>query len=537
MLVLTSTAQRATTGPSWGHGGWLMPHEREALDWATLGRLCGWDVEVVTGPPVAPARWLIIACDPDKVDRATTQAIARRLERQPLLVVTRAPAAGTVLSELTGVTRMGARHAGHALRWQGPGAKHQWRLEEPVEADALALASGVRPWALLERDPAIAVSRRGRGLVATLAFHPSAARDSDGSATALLRHLLVTGASAPVAWLQFEGVVVLRMDDPGSSEAAYHRSWAHPRLRPSEWRLAGDELARRRGRMAIGYVPGWVDDGDQSRGYLEIQGRAEERIGGKVHSSRAVVYRDRAGVSPGRVHDLAAQATAIDALRRRGVVELELHGFTHVHPDRKRWSRSLDRAEQLNWYRELNHVGPGADPLRVALKYFERDWSLHPTTVIPPGDAWGEHTLRRALDLGFELFDSYYLAIRHGSQWWWSQHVCSPYLDLAGESWFRAGLPVVGYFHERDIAIEGVHWFTDQLNAWERAGTRRFIDFRELAVALACRPSVRLIGGAPVVDLGLPAEVKPVRPVTVNVYLPGAERPLEIESRWESLAA
>jgi hypothetical protein len=48
-------------------------------------------------------------------------------------------------------------------------------------------------------------------------------------------------------------------------------------------------------------------------------------------------------------------------------------------------------------------------------------------------------------------------------------------------SWFDAELPVVGYFHDRDIAIHGPDWLAKNLDAWVRRGACRFIDYRQLA--------------------------------------------------------
>jgi hypothetical protein len=426
------------------------------------------------------------------------------------------------------VARTGRAAPGRALFWTGPGISTSWRCQSTVEAQALALAQETRTWAVLEREPAIVVRPCGRGLVATIAFHPSAARDADGAATALLRKLLVLGTRSPVAWLDLERTVVLRMDDPGSAEAAYHRAWAHPRLDAEGWAALGNELGRRDGRLSVGYSTGWVDDGDTAAGVLEIDGRPARRVPGSVRPSVSVRYTDRAGVAPGRVHDLAAQAKAIEALRRRGVAEVELHGFTHMHPDRVRWSRASDRTSNVAWYRELGSSLPGIDPLRSALERFAVDWRARPTTVIPPGDEWSMETMNRALDLRLDLFDSYYLAIRNSEQWWWSQHVCSPYLDLAGDSWFTAGLPVVGYFHERDVALEGPAWFSERLDEWVAAGARRFIDFRELAVALACRPTIDLDHGTLNLDLGCPLDVVPVRSVPVKVCTAATEATVEL---------
>src|SRR5438034_1177388 len=135
MLLVASDTELPPAERVWGTGGWLPPAAREALDWLTLARLCGWAVTV-------------------------TRRNAPRLD---------------------GATGIAAR---------------------PV----------------------------GRGAVATLGFHPSEARDQDGAGTALVRHLLIWGAGAPVAWHELEGSLVLRMDDPGGAQNVHLRGWTYAKL-------------------------------------------------------------------------------------------------------------------------------------------------------------------------------------------------------------------------------------------------------------------------------------------------------------------
>jgi hypothetical protein len=528
MLIVAGEVEYPGSSHEWGTGGWLMPEDREALDWATLARLSGWEVDVQTDYVGQHHRWLVIACDPDSLGERAVDSIAARLHREPLLVISRAPSFGAALAKLAAAVRGDRSAEGQTLQWAGRGAPERWRLRTPIEAADLRLASGSLTWATLDRKPAIAVRAYGRGLVATLSLHPSAARDSDGAGTELLRRLLVAGTPAPVAWLDLEGTVVLRMDDPGSPEPAYHRAWGHSRLGVPGLAEVGEQLARRRARMSLAYVMGWVDDGDATRGRLEVNGRQPPRLTGAIHPSPAVRYEDLSGIAPGRVHDLATQFDAIQALRQRGLADVELHGFTHMHPERERWARDERRSEVLEWYRELHAMHPGNDPLRPAIESFRVHWGARPTTLIPPGDAWNGETMRRAIDHGLELVCSYYLAIRNGKQWWWSQHVCSPYLDRAAEWSFASGLPVVGYFHEYDLAVYGTRWLAERLDEWEDAGAARFIDFRQLATALACRPAVEVEDGEPLVGLGRPRGARSPWPVRVKVQLRGNVRPIAV---------
>ena len=44
MLLVASDTELPPAERVWGTGGWLPPAAREALDWVTLARLCGWAV-------------------------------------------------------------------------------------------------------------------------------------------------------------------------------------------------------------------------------------------------------------------------------------------------------------------------------------------------------------------------------------------------------------------------------------------------------------------------------------------------------------
>src|SRR5262249_19774066 len=218
-------------------------------------------------------------------------------------------------------------------------------------------------------------------------------------------------------------------------------------------------------------------------------------VGGAVYRSRDVVYRDRAGHAPGTVYDYQSEFRGIQALRAAGAGDVELHGYTHLSPDAAAWAAAPDRYDEESWYRELGGraadalAARGADqhPLALGLKAFERHFSTRPTTLICPGDRWTTGDLEHALRLGLNLVASYYLAIRDRDRFCWATHVCALYLDEPRASWFAGGLPVVGYFHDREPALEGVAWIRRLLDAWQGAGARRLIDFRELAGAVGRR--------------------------------------------------
>jgi hypothetical protein len=233
-----------------------------------------------------------------------------------------------------------------------------------------------------------------------------------------------------------------------------------------------------------------------------------------------------------------------------GAGDIELHGYTHLNPDSGAWAAAPDRYDDESWYRELGCraadalAARGGDehPLALALKAFERHFRARPTTLICPGDQWTTTALERALELDLRLVASYYMAIRDRGRFCWATHVCAPYLDEADAEWFAAGLPVVGYFHDREPALEGVAWICRWLDAWQAAGARRLIDFRELASAIGRRLTVAHDGrslclriehsGAPDLVRGLPVAVRvaegPIPPM-LRTISNGEEMALDLE--------
>ena len=556
MLLIAAERELTPAQRIWGTGGWVVPEQREALDWLALGRLLGWEVSLANADRPAGAlagrRWIVAALDPDALSDEIVAQLGAVLRAEPVLLIARAGAAEGRLASLAGAARSGERFAGRELRWRGPGPPAQQRARVDVDCERLALAPGTEVWAELEGAPIAVARASGRGRVVTLGFHPSRARDADGAFTALAKRLLVWGALGPVAWLDLAGALVLRMDDPGGAQNVHSASWCHPKLGEAAWGEIGASLRRRRARLSIAYVAGWVDDGDAARGALRVDGCEVARRPGAVHPSPAVRYADLAGHAPGTVHDYASEFRGIQQLRAAGLAEVELHGYTHMHPDGAAWASAPDRYQAVAWYRELGAPAravlaaapPEQHPLALGLAAFERWFATRPAALVCPGDQWTDEVALRALDLGFELVSSYYLGLRDGARLCWAQHVCAPYLDLADPAWFAGELPVVGYFHDRDAVLHGTAWIEAQLERWEAAGTRRFLDLRELAAALRLRlravedaatPLALHVGeaapGALVrpVPIGLRAGASPL-PSQLPVSMRGRELSLEVET-------
>jgi hypothetical protein len=546
VLLLSSEAELPPADRVWGTGGWVPPEQREALDWLTLARLLGWAVavthpsdhrhELVEGdaPP-----WILVACDPDALDASVAARLASRLATEPVLVVARAGSAGSPLARLAGAARLPERSSGQRLSCVAAGSESDWVCRKEIEAGRLELSEGTAIWATLNGAPVIAARAVGRGTVATLGFHPSQARDADGAATALLVHLLTHAASVPVAWFDWSGCLVLRMDDPGGAQNVHSRTWSYPKLGESEWASIRADLRRRKARMSLGYVAGWVDDGDLDRGELEVDGRKPDRKPGEVHPSPLVRYRDRSGHRPATAHDYRSEYRGIQTLRAEGLGDVELHGYTHMHPDTRAWAKAGDRYESwpaTSWYREfgqaaqpfLSTISADEHPLSRGVAAFRRYFQTRPTTLICPGDQWTTSTLEHALDLGLLLVSSYYLAIRDGERFCWTTHTCAPYLNEPDAAWFAAGLPVVGYFHDYEPATEGVDWVSHWLDQWQSLGARRLIDFRELASALNRRLVLSERAGYQQLTVTGPETLPLVRPLSVLLRTHGDRLPARL---------
>jgi hypothetical protein len=322
--------------------------------------------------------------------------------------------------------------------------------------------------------------------------------------------------------------MVLRMDDPGGAQNVHLKTWLYPKLGEHDWAEIGEELKRRDGRLSIAYVPGWVDDGDAERGRLIVHGHPAKRIPGAVHPSPYVRYTEHAGGEQGLFQDYVGEYAGIQKLRAAGLGEVELHGFTHMHPDSSAWAKAADRYEAVSWFRELGRSAEAVlrrrsnrmHPVMRGIDALRRFFGVRPTTLICPGDEWTNTAMEFALDAGLHFVGSYYLAIRDDNRFCWCTHICAPYLDEAHASWFDSGMPVVGYFHDREPALEGTRWITLCLDEWEKVGARRFIDFRQLAAAVRRQLHLSLSEGMlhlAVTHHGAPALV---RGQPFNVYVP-----------------
>lgn len=199
-----------------------------------------------------------------------------------------------------------------------------------------------------------------------------------------------------------------------------------------------------------------------------------------------------------------------------------------MHPDREAWKKATDKYENKMWFREfskssINFINSRPEeehPLHSGIEAFQKNFQSLPTTLICPGEEFTNDVLKKAMQAGLRLVSSYYLGMRIGHQLCWNQYVCSPYLDLADPHWFEQELPVVGYFHDFDLSTHGINWFAQHLDAWQQAGAKFFIDFREFANILSHSISISESGGQYRLNLLSENNLPFIKPVRIGIHIP-----------------
>jgi len=496
VCILADPRELGASRPVWGTGGWLPPDERRALDWLTLCRLMGLRAEVIAACELrasrisSATRWLVVACGHALIDHAVVHQLRAAMDASPLLLVCQAGGAGHPLAEWLGLDLGLEQTTGNRLRWRG---NPSVECAKPLTLPCLRGSADARPVAWLDEEPIAYETNEGRGKAVVTAFDASELRDHDGAGGALLAGLFSICATHAHATLHWQGVLIPRMDDPGSSEALHHRIYHHTCLDRPQWRDIAEVLRDRHARMSVGYVSGWVDSGDKE-GTLLLDGNETARETGKVHPSPRVCFECR---QDGRTasYDHREEYHALQDLRREGLLEVEVHGHTHIFPDRSAWLAAPDRFDNRNWFREFGQAAADyldvhselPHPLDEALAAFREYFDCIPSTLICPGEVFTQRVLVKALGCGLMQVSSYYLAFRHHDRLCWAQHVCAPYLDQPDPGWFSSGLPVVGCLHDFDIALHGTGWLAECLDRWKDAGCRRIIGLDDLNALLQLR--------------------------------------------------
>jgi hypothetical protein len=336
----------------------------------------------------------------------------------------------------------------------------------------------------------------------------------------------------PWCRLNTQGIGALRLDDPGSALNAYLESWSFPTLSPEHWRKVEATLTQFNARMTIGYVPAWMDDGEETRGSLEVDGqKVSERRCGQVYPSANVVYRPQ---TSSEVYDYKAQA---DFFKTSKACDLELHGFTHITPEVERWSQAPNRYGETDWYREFlgteqRPFVQRSDVVQKELMQKGRQWffgsfGFWPTTLIPPGHAISWDTAEIAFRENFAaLCDRHMVLSGNGqvrrSRLWFAQELAAEKVRNQRQ---ELQLPKVFILHDKDFAHEPETWLAEQLARWKQAGIEQFVSVRELADMWMAMPRLSQKGATLVLETQnwpelLAQRILPHERVSLQIHCP-----------------
>ncbi|MDB5121547.1 MAG: hypothetical protein JWN56_2765 [Sphingobacteriales bacterium] len=534
-LIISKKANVFNASNLLGTGGWLPPREREALDWITLIKWMGWKSKLIDPKEfndeimnACNLKWIILTDDPDEFESVFIKRLFEFIKIFPLMIISRSGKAGSHFSNIFGAETMTTTAIVNTLDWIGVPQHKSWPCKKNIRVNTLECRPGIEPLVTANEKVFVAINKKAAGKWIVLSFHPSEARDLEESFTSLLKYILVYQSCLPVAWFNFENTMVLRMDDPGSSETVHHSRYQNTKLTELEWAVIGEELQKRNARMTLGYVPGWVDDGDDTLGNISINGKKPARRKGKIYPSPLVKYESLEIKGKKKIYDYESEFRGIQQLRKKGLVEVELHGYTHIHPDKESWINAPDRYNNEAWYREfgrsaidyIKEIPSEEHPFRLGLKALQEIFKTDTSTLICPGDEFTNNVLMKALEADLMFVSSYYLAVKIGNKLYWDQYVSAPYFDTYNPTRFNAGLPVIGYFHDFDVSIHGVDWFSDCLKDWQTAGAKYFIDFKELAGILSHTISLNKVGNETQLNVQQEDKWKTIRAARISAYFP-----------------
>jgi len=361
--------------------------------------------------------------------------------------------------------------------------------------------------------------------------------DGYGPTQQEVREAIVANGGYGMVWASLAGVAVLRMDDGLYHGSAFQQDPRWPgglyeRMDEAAWDRTRAVLARHNARMSIGIVTGYVDDGDEGRGTLYRRGQVvRRRQCGDVYDSREMIYVDRRGPRPGRRYDFESEYRGLLRGVREGLLDPEVHGYTHVSPDREGWCRAADRATNLEWLMELAPKQGSAttpqDQRRVLEEGTRRivAWfGVTPSSLVPPSHGVDEETEVAARNFGLRFLDGPFLSILKADRIIQNGKIKTFWAHWQGdgltEAPLKAGYPFVVGLHDRELVRRGAEWFDAFLGRWRALGVRRFITLRELAAHLTSRLTASVDSGA----LRLVVEPAGVTLVTVE----GATKTLDV---------
>lgn len=504
-IIISSDKLVSRSKRIWGDGSWLPPEEREALDWFMLARIMGWRAKIISTEETYTdnskndvIKWIVVACDPGQLSHQTQEWLLQTISLKAMLVIVRCGRSKAEWLERLGIIFSDELVVGKQIKF----IENDYinNLETNLQSRTFDITGDIEPLLSLDNHAVIVKSIQKESRIMSFGFHPGEAMDDNAEMTSIIKYLLTTYTPSTIAWIDWKDTMALRMDDPGSSELVHHNIYNDcKKLNTKNWSDLGEELKKHKAKLSIGYVNGWIDDGDESRGQLKINGKLIHRQAGAVYPSQKVIYESETN----GLCDYQAEYEAIKKLKDKNLVQVEAHGYTHIFPNLEEWLNASSKHDDKKWFREFGdsaykyiagnsfHEHPLSKSKRALSKY----WNDKPMVLIYPGEEFTLRAQKDALNFGWSMISSYYQAFKIDKRLCWTQYICSPYLDSYSSKWIKTELPFIGYFHDFDIARNGVSWFSNCIENWKKIGVKNFIDLRTLSTGLNFNLSIKRENG------------------------------------------
>jgi len=339
-------------------------------------------------------------------------------------------------------------------------------------------------------DPVIQSYQYGRAVNYYIALQSDTYLDRFNSLHRIVREIIRKNSGWGMVECNLADTMVLRMDDPGTCERIYLDGYNTEILDKKVWDEIFKLLQTIKAKLSVMYVPLWVDDANINNGRLFIGDKeVQNRKPGAIYHSKDVIFYKNTNKGK-HTYNYKTEFAALQSGAQNGWLDIESHGLTHVDPDITSWSKAQDRYSNFNWYHEFRHVPLNKDVIepeqqKIVQQSAEEIYSsfgVWPSSLTPSGHEQSENSEQIALDRGFKLFSSEYNTFKKGSQAIRNGKIQSVFLENTNPeySFSAAGYPVVGIFHDYEVAKMGVVWLNEKIQEWQNVGVKKIIPLREL---------------------------------------------------------
>jgi len=359
------------------------------------------------------------------------------------------------------------------------------KIETVSEAEHIAVIKGTQ-------DPAIVKYKYGKATNYYIALESDSFLDEFNSLHKIIKEIIISNSGWGMSSIDLENTMILRMDDPGTSERVYLKGYDAVLMSKKEWQEITGLLRKYQAGLSVMYVPLWVDDGNTDNGRLFIKNKEiENRLPGGVYKSREVCFIKKDNSDDTKKYDYISEFEALQDAVLSGLVDIESHGLTHIDPDLNLWLKANDRYTNRKWYSEFKHLKSNkdcteAEQSRIAIesaRLIEELFAISPTAITPSGHNQSSNSEEMAHKSGYRIFSGDYNSFEVNGLIMRNDKFQSVFLDktVSNDSFSKAGYPVVGVFHDYDIVKGGAKWLEKVIKDWKNKGIEKLITLGEAA--------------------------------------------------------